>query len=191
VSFERTRQYGVALAGALAIHCIALVALGFSISSQLPTVATVEPRIVAVAMPPPPPPDVEVFGAVDAPAMIPHFRPRVPLGLSPERQRRAGDPALAVWKYLCNRDQALGDAVRRDCPEFDFGAVDLSVRDPLNRQGDSGVIVGNDTATMSLDEVGRKKRWIKPGAEWQASGARAKANDLGIPGEDPFAILPK
>lgn len=156
-----------------------------------PEVAPIEPQIVAVASPPPPPPDVEVFGAVDAPTMIPHFRPRVPLGLSLERQKRAGDPALAVWKYLCNRDHAIGDAVRRDCPDSDFSAVDLSVRDPLNRQGDSGVILGNETSTMSLEEAGRKKRWIKPGSEWQANGARAKPNELGLPGEDPFAILPK
>ncbi len=189
--FEQTRQYGVALAGALAIHVIALVALGLSISFHLPETAPVEPRIVAVTMPPPPPPDVEVFGAIDAPVMIPRFRPRMPLGLSPERRQRTGDPALAVWKYLCNRDHSLGEAVRRDCPESDFSAVDLSVRDPLNRQGDSGVILGNDTATMSLEEVGRKKRWIKPGSEWQANGARAKPNELGLPGEDPFAILPK
>jgi hypothetical protein len=110
--------------------------------------------------------------------------------MTPELTQRAGDPALAVWRYLCNRDPALGDAVRQACPE-DFGRVDLSVRDPLNRQGDAGVMLGNDTATMSLDEAGRKKGWVRPGAPWQGNGARAKGNELGLPGDDPFAILPK
>ena len=188
---DQTSRFGLALLGALAVHALALLALGLSISFELPKPEVVEPRIVAIAAPPPPPPDVEALAPTDAPIVVPRFQPREPLGVNSEKRQRTGDPALAVWKYLCNRDMALSDAVRRECPAFNFGAVDLGVRDPLNRQGDAGVMIGNDTATMSLEEVGRKKGWVKPGSPWQASGARAKGNDLGLPGEDPFAILPK
>jgi hypothetical protein len=44
---------------------------------------------------------------------------------------------------------------------------------------------------MSLEEAGRAKGWVKPKTPWPAEGARAKGNDLGLPGHDPFAILPK
>lgn len=188
---DQTSRLAVALLGALAVHVLALVGLALAISFQLPEREVVEPHIVAIAAPPPPPPDVDTAGPSDAVAMVPRFRPREPLGVTPERRQHFGDPALAVWKYLCNRDLSLSDAVHRDCPEFNLGNVDLGVRDPLNRQGDSGVMLGNDSTTMSLEEAGRKRRWIKPGSEWQANGARAKSNDLGLPGEDPFAILPK
>lgn len=181
----------MALVGALAIHVLVLMGLALSISFKPVQPEVVEPEIVAVAAPPPPPPDVALLAPTDAPVLVPRFRPRQPQGLTPDRQRRHGDPALAVWKYLCNRDYSLGEVVNRECPEFNLGNVDMTVRDPLNRTGDSGIIVGNDTSTMSLDEVGRKKRWVKPKAGLPAEGARAKANDLGLPGHDPFDFLPK
>jgi hypothetical protein len=148
----------------------------------------IEPRIVALApRDVPPPPDVEKLGPADAVTTLPRFRPR--LGL-PARQRREGDPALAVWKYLCNRDSSVGEAVRRDCPEFHFGDVMLGMRDPLNRSGDIGALLGADTTTMSLEEAGQVKGWIRPKIPWPTDGARAKADSLGLPGRDPFAILP-
>ncbi|MFM9864833.1 MAG: hypothetical protein ACKVRO_14620 [Micropepsaceae bacterium] len=189
---DQNTRFGLALVGALVVHVLVLVGLAFSISFQPLKPPVIERQIVAVvaAPPPPPPPDVETFASEDAPVMVPRFRPRQPVGVAPERRQRFGDPALAVWRHLCNRDPALGEAVQRACPE-DFGTVDLSVRDPLNRQGDSGIMLGNDSTTMSLEEAGRKKGWVKPASPFQANGARAKPNDLGLPGEDPFAILPK
>ena len=148
-----------------------------------------EPRIVALApRGDPPPPDVERLGSVDAVAILPRFRPR---HATTSPRRREGDPALAVWTYLCNRDGSLSEAVRRDCPEFQFGDVMLGMNQPLNRRGDIGALMSADTATMSLDEAGMTKGWMKPKRPWPAEGARAKGNDLGLPGHDPFAILPK
>ena len=106
------------------------------------------------------------------------------------RERRQGDPALAIWKYLCNRDSSLSEAVQVSCP-FQFGDVDLGLLDPLNRQGDVGAMFGADTATMTLDEVGKAKGWKRPKRAWSGDGARAKSDDLGLPGHDPFAILPE
>lgn len=98
---------------------------------------------------------------------------------------------MAIWTYLCNRDGSLSEAVQRDCPEFHFGDVMLSMNEPLNRQGDIGALLGPDTATMSIEEAGKAKGWQKPKTPWPAEGARARANSLGLPGRDPFAILPK
>jgi len=44
---------------------------------------------------------------------------------------------------------------------------------------------------MSHEEVGRKKRWFKPKTPWAGDGARSKGNEFGLPGHDPFEILPK
>jgi hypothetical protein len=74
------------------------------------------------------------------------------------------------------------------CPS-DFGKVDMSVLDPLNRTGDVGALFGADTTTMSLDEVAGKRGWVKPKSPMPADGARAKNSGIG-PGHDPFAILP-
>jgi hypothetical protein len=161
VDFDQTSRFSLALVGAVAIHVFALLGLALSISFKTSKLSVVEPQIVAVAMPPPRPPDVETFGTTDSPVILPRFRPREPLGLTPEIRQRRGDPALAVWRYLCNRDPALGEAAQRACPE-DLRQVDVGVRDPLNRQGDAGVMIGNGTATMSLEEAGVKRGWIKP-----------------------------
>ena len=106
----------------------------------------------------PPPPDVEILGPLNVVVAQPRFRPRTPAMV---RQRREGDPALAVWKYLCNRDGSLSVAVQRGCPEFQFGDVDLGLLDPLNRSGDSGVLLGADTKTMTLEEAAVSRGWIK------------------------------
>ncbi|MEQ1868022.1 MAG: DUF1592 domain-containing protein, partial [Micropepsaceae bacterium] len=131
---------------------------------------------------PPPPPDVEALAPVDAPVLIPRFRPREPRGLNPEQQSRHGDPALAVWKYLCNRDLSLGDTVRRDCPAFDFGGLDMNVRDPLNRRGDAGVMLGNGTATMSLEEAGVARGWIRPPPPKGQSSLAGTTDQVNKPG---------
>ena len=188
---DQTNRFGLALLGALAVHVLALVALGLSISFELPKPEVVEARIVAIAAPPPPPPDVEALGPVDAPVVVPRFRPREPLGVNPERRQRTGDPALAVWKYLCNRDLSLSDAVRRECPAFNFGSVDLDVRAPLNRQGDSGVMIGNDTATMSLEEVGVARGWIKRPPPRGQSGLASTTDQVNQPdGPELYKDLP-
>jgi hypothetical protein len=118
---------------------------------------------------------------------LPRFRPRVPAAV-PQRMRREGDPALAIWTYLCNRDFNLSEATRIRCPT-DFGSFDFGLLDPLNRRGDVGALFGPDTTTMSLDEVAKKKGWLKPNAPLEGAGARAKDSGVG-PGHDPFAILP-
>ncbi len=188
---DQTKRYGLALLGALVVHVLALAGLALSISFQVPVFDPVEPRIVAVASPPPPPPDVEAFGDTDAPVMLPRFRPRQPLGVTPERRQRYGDPALAVWKYLCNRDLTLSDAAQRECPEFDLGNVDLSVRDPLNRQGDAGIMLGNGTATMSLDEAGVARGWMKRPPPKGQSGLASTTDQVGQPeGPELFKDLP-
>ena len=185
------RRQLVSVAGALSVHILVFLGLATSISFQLaaPPDEKIEPRIVALAprlMPPPP--DLERLGPVDVVVTTqPRFRPRAPAMV---RQRHEGDPALAIWKYLCNRDGSLSAVVQVSCP-FQFGDVDLGLLDPLNRRGDVGALFGADTATMSLEEVGKAKRWIKRKMPWSADGARAKGDDLGLPGHNPFAVLPK
>lgn len=181
-------RFGVGVAIALVLHVLALWALAASISFQLPVERPVEPKIVALAPQlQPPPPDVEIFGPKDVVTTLPRFRPRVPAE-APQRTRREGDPALAIWTYLCNRDFNLSDATRIHCPT-DFGSFDFGLLDPLNRRGDVGALFGPDTTTMSLDEVAKKKGWLKPKTPLEGAGARAKDSGVG-PGHDPFAILP-
>jgi hypothetical protein len=181
--------FGVGVAIALVLHVLALWALAASISFQLPVERAIEPpKIVALAPQLlPPPPDVETLGPKDVVTTLPRFRPRVPAEV-PQRVRREGDPALAIWTYLCNRDYALSEATRVRCPT-DLGGFDFGLLDPLNRRGDVGALFGPDTTTMSLDEVAKKKGWLKPKAPLEGAGARAKDSGVG-PGHDPFAILP-
>jgi hypothetical protein len=191
VQFEQNTRFGLALIGALVVHALALVGLALSISFPLPEPETIEPRIVAIALPVPPPPSGEALGTTEALTIAPRFRPREPLGLAPERRQRYGDPALAVWKYLCNRDNALSEAARRDCPAPGFGNVDLGLRDPLNRRGDAGVMLGNDTATMSLDEAGAAKGWIKRPPPRGQSGLAGTTDQVNQPaGPSIFEDLP-
>ena len=181
-------RFGVGVAIALVLHVLALWALAASISFQLPGERPIEPKIVALAPQlMPPPPDVEKFGPVDIITSQPRFRPRE-AAVVPERQQREGDPALAVWKHLCNDDASLSVAAKRECPP-DFGNVDMGSLDPLNRRGDVGALFGPDTTTMSLEEVAKKKGWLKPKSPLEGAGARAKDSGVG-PGHDPFAILP-
>lgn len=183
-------RFGLGLVVALVLHIAALWVLAQSISFQFAIERPVEPKIVALAPQlTPPPPEVERLGPTDVKLTLPRFRPRVPL-VVPQAQRRMGDPALAIWSYLCNRDYSLSEATRVFCPTDD-GGFDLGLLDPLNRRGDVGALFGPDTTTMSLDEVAKKKGWRKPKSGWQGNGARAKGNDLGLPGHDPFEILPE
>jgi hypothetical protein len=182
-------RFGIGIGVALVLHVLALWVLAHSISFQFVVEKPVEPKIVALAPQlMPPPPDVEKLGSVDAIQTLPRFRPRVP-AVVPQRQRMMGDPALAIWTYLCNRDTSLTEATNVFCPT-DF-SIDLGLNDPLNRRGDVGALFGPDTTTMSLDEAAAKKGWAKPKSGWQGNGARAKGSDLGLPGHDPFAILPE
>jgi hypothetical protein len=190
VQFEQTSRFGAALVGAVVFHVLALIGLAFSISFKAPGLDVVEPQIVAVSLPPPPPPRVEAPGADDAPLMMPRFRPRDPLGLRPEYKQKHGSPALAVWRYLCNRDHTLSEAAKRACPD-DFGTVDLGMRDPLNRQGDAGVMLGNDTATMSLEDAGVARGWIKPPPQRGQSGLAGTTDRVDQPaGPSIFKDLP-
>ena len=38
----------------------------------------------------------------------------------------------------------------------------MAILEPLNRRGDSGAMLGADTVTMSLEEAGVAKGWIRP-----------------------------
>jgi hypothetical protein len=176
VRFDQAKSFGVAVLAALAIHVVAIVGLVLSISFQPPVPEVAEPRIMAVSAAPPPPPDVETLGPVDVPVMVPRFRPREPLGVTPQDRQRFGNPALAVWKYLCNRDMALSEAAQVACPENDVGLADTGLRDPLNRQGDAGIMFGTDTSTMSLHEAGVKRGWIKKPPASGQSGLAAKTD---------------
>jgi hypothetical protein len=191
VRTDQIGRYGIAALGALAVHALVLTALVWSISFQPPPLEVIEPRIVAISPAPPPPPDVSsALADIDAPMMVPRFRPREPLGMNPERRERFGDPALAIWKHLCNRDTALSEAAQRACPPLGYSA-DMSVRDPLNRQGDAGVMLGAETATMSLEEAGVKRGWIRPPAQRGQSGLAAKTDQVNQPaGPELFETLP-
>jgi hypothetical protein len=192
VRFDLVQRYGVAVLGAVAVHVAVILALAMSMSFQLSVPEAVEPQIVAVAAPPPPPPDVRTLSPTDAVAlMVPRFRPREPLGVNPEARQRFGDPALAVWRYLCNRDSALSDAAQRDCPDAGFGSVDMGVRDPLNRQGDAGIMLGADTSTMSLEEAGVARGWTKKRPPTGQGAMADKTDQINQPrGPELFEDLP-
>lgn len=154
-----------AFAVAVVLHVAVLWALVASISFQLavPEEIKHEPKIIAMApRETPPPPDVVQIGPIDIETQRPRFRPRVP---TVSRQVQEGDPALAVWTYLCNRDRALGRIVKIACPEPPSD-VNLGLLDPLNRRGgDFGMLFGRETKTMSLDEAGVARGWTKPKPE--------------------------
>ena len=180
-------RHGFAVVAALAFHVLAIGALALAISFQLPQPEVVEPRVVAIATKPPPPPDVEVAGpANDVLLMSPRFRPREPLGVPPEVREKSGSPGLAVWTYLCNKNDTLSEAANKACPPETFGTADMSVRDPLNRQGDAGVMFGAETSTMTLQEAGIKRGWMKkPPAQGQ-SGLAETTDQPDIPGQAEF-----
>lgn len=184
-------RFGAAIAVALVLHAAAFVALGYSISFRLQIEEVREAEIVLLAPVAPPPPDVRELGPVDAVVAVPRFRPRMPAQLSSTRQRRYGDPALAIWKYLCNRDGRLSEATRSVCPELEMGEVGIGLFDPLNRTGDIGALLGPDTATMSLEEAGAARGWLKaPPAKGQSGlAARTDKSDTG-PAADRLGPLP-
>ena len=158
---QAARQRWLSVAVAIFLHGMIFWGFATAISFRFsePPDQFSEPRIVALApRVAPPPPDIDKLGPVEVVTTLPRFRPRL---AAMARQRREGDPALAVWKYLCNRDGSLSVAVQRDCPEFHFGDVELGLFDPLNRSGDSGVLLGAHTATMTLEEAAAARGWIK------------------------------
>jgi hypothetical protein len=112
VRFEQTSRFSLALIGAVAIHVLALLGLALSISFKTPKLLVVEPQIVAVTMPPPRPPDVETIGTTDSPVILPRFRPREPLGLTPgsgsaaaiQRWRFGGTCAIAIQRLARPRN---------------------------------------------------------------------------------------
>ena len=191
--FLGARGFGRAGAAALAIgiHAAVLWVLASSISFTFVEPDNPAPEIVTLATVPPPPPEVRELGPTDAITTMPLFRPRVPLGLSVDDQQRYGDPALAIWKYLCNRDEALAPAVRRNCPMPTFGSIDMDGRAPLNRQGDAGVMLGADTSTMSLEEAGVARGWVKKPPPRGQSGLAGKTDTVNQPDElDIYKSLP-
>ncbi len=152
-------RFGAAFALAFLIHALIIWGLANSLFFRLPEEQKTEPKIVALA--PrfvPPPPNVSKLGPTDVITALPRFRPRTPVA---PPQRRQGDPALAIWSYLCNRDFSLSTATQRACPQFNFSDLTLGVLDPLNRAGDIGALFSPDTATMSLDEAAVARGWIK------------------------------
>jgi hypothetical protein len=174
---ERPRgRLGLAFAAALVLHGLAVWALISSISFRMaePEERKPEPRFVAVApRMVPPPPDVTQIGPIDVITKRPRFRPRLPTMV---RERVWGDPALAIWKYLCNRDYALSDATQVGCPAFSLGSIGLDLLDPVKRSGDVGALFGPDTATMSLDEAALARGWIKPPAPKGQTGLASKTD---------------
>jgi hypothetical protein len=160
---NRSRERLVAATAlALALHVLALWAFVSSMTFHFvdPEERKPEPKFVAVA--PrivPPPPDLTRIGPIDVVKTQPRFRPRLPAMV---REQVLGDPALAIWKYLCNRDYAISDATQVGCPSFSLGSIGLGVLDPLNRTGDVGALFGADTTSMTLDEAAVARGWIKP-----------------------------
>lgn len=151
----------IAFAAAVLIHAGILWAIAASISFQMDVAQDVKPEPKIIAMAPrvlPPPPDVSQPGPIDLETERPRFRPRVPMI---SHQTRIGDPALAVWTYLCNRDGSLAPLIKVACPNPPKADVNLGLLDPLKRQGDFGILFGADTKTMSLDEAGVARGWLK------------------------------
>lgn len=171
----------LAFAVAIVLHVAVLWALAVSISIQFvePDEIKYEPKIIAMAPRVlPPPPDVEQIGPIDIETKRPRFRPRAPVI---SREIREGDPALAVWTYLCNRDRALSPTVKVACPDPPTGDVSLGLLDPLNRRGDFGIMFGRSTKTMTLDEAGVARGWIKEPPK-QGQGALLDTTDnSGVP----------
>lgn len=186
-----TKERVLGGAVALILHVAVLLLLASSITFRVPEVRLVEQEIVAlVPRVPPPPPDVERIGPSDVAIAVPRFRPRMPAAVL-SRQQRQGDPALAVWSYLCSRDLALSEAVRRGCPSFDFGAVGLGLLGPLNRSGDVGALFGADTATMSIDEAAVARGWIKPPPPKGQGALVGKTDTVDQPeGPELYKVLP-
>lgn len=182
--------HALGLVLALALHALVVLALAYSIVFELPPAAPVEPRIIALAPKLlPQPPDVDRVGPDDVITTQPRFRPRVPL--TPAQARRRGDPALAIWSYLCNRDTAISEAVKRVCPSFDFGEVGLSLLDPLNRTGDVGALFGVDTTTMSLEEAGVARGWLKEPPRTGQGALVGKTDTVDQPaGPELYKMLP-
>ncbi|MCE9521027.1 MAG: hypothetical protein K8S25_01185 [Alphaproteobacteria bacterium] len=82
-------------------------------------------------------------------------------------------------------------AVQRGCPEFQFGDVNLGLLDPLNRSGDSGVLLGADTKTMTLEEAGVARGWITRPAPKGQSALAGKTDTVNQPrGPEIFDMLP-
>jgi hypothetical protein len=182
------RRTGVAFALAVVVHALVLWGLASSFLFRFPEEPRMEPRIVALA--PrivPPPPNVSKLGPTDIVMALPRFRPRA-LAVVP--QRRYGDPALAIWTYLCNRDFSLSIATQRACPEDRFGNVTLGVLDPLNRNGDIGALMGPDTATMSLDEAAVARGWIKVPPPKGQQGLAGKTDKSHADPTERFGPLP-
>jgi len=180
-------RHGAAIALAVLIHVLVFWGLANSLFFRFPEERKAEPKILALA--PrivPPPPSVTKLGPTDIITALPRFRPRVS-AVSP--QRRQGDPALAIWTYLCNRDLTLSAATQRACPD-DFGAVSLGVLDPLNRAGDVGALFGADTATMSLEEAAVARGWIKPPPPKGQQGLAGKTDRSYADPTERFGPLP-
>jgi hypothetical protein len=170
----------IAFAVALVLHIAILWALAASISFRFeePDEVKSEPKIIAMApRVTPPPPDVVQIGPIDIETQRPRFRPRVPVI---SRQIQEGDPALAVWRYLCNRDYALSAVVKVACPQPPAD-VNLGLLAPLNRRGDTGIMFGPSTKTMSLDEAGVARGWTKPKPMQGQGMLLDKTDNSGVP----------
>ena len=192
--FERAqgaRRRWTSYAAAIAVHVLIVAILALTITVRLPDPLERKPEPQLVVVAPrivPPPPDVEKLGPVDVVTTQPRFRPRMPTRV---RERRQGDPALAIWKYLCNRDDSLSEATQRSCPEFQFGDAGLGLFDPLNRSGDVGAMFGADTTTMTLEEASAARGWTKRPAAKGQSGLAGKTDTVNQPrGPDLFDALP-
>ncbi len=188
-SFDARMLGATALAAG--VHAVVLWVLAWSISFSFTAPEVRPPEIVALVKVPPPPPEVRALGPTEAITTMPLFRPRTPLGLTSEQQERYGDPRLAIWKYLCNRDESLSEAVRIGCPAPNFGAVDMGSLAPLNRQGDAGVLLGADAKTMTLDEAAIARGWMKKPPQAGQSGLSGKTDRVDQPdGPELFKSLP-
>ena len=152
----------LAVSAAVAVHALLLWLLAGAIALQMETKPEGEPvpNVQVMTRYVPPPPDLSQAGVGAHLVQLPRFRPRqinaIRWGYG------TGDPALAIWRYLCNRDISLSDATDTACPSASFNDVDMAILEPLNRRGDSGAMLGADTVTMSLEEAGVAKGWIRP-----------------------------
>lgn len=73
---------------------------------------------------------------------------------------RKGDPARAVWTYLCNREPAIGATVGEKCPALAAGEADhLMILGPLQRDEENAVFgrryAERDSNTIETPEEGQ------------------------------------
>lgn len=139
---EQATRRDLSIAFGLAVNAVFIGAFigAFEVSLEPKQGWQEEPQITVVGVPPSPmPPSVEEIIPIEPIAVAPKVRVRPAAGTGPK-----GDPAKAVWAYLCNRDSAVGEIVDRACPQFTL--IEPAQR-PVKRVPSNDAVYGRQLAT--------------------------------------------